>query len=1177
MNPRGEIDIDAASLGLGHAQPIFALGRGGVPEHIGLDPTRPWREQIGLPFASNRAPVHDSFARGATSDEAQAVSFEPTLTTNRWQEEARILFGATYHDKATRIIHSILRELVPQAMEAKRLHDKAEAERRAEEEKRREEERKKAEAEKVEREAQEKKEREEREAREAQEAAERERAQQEQAAQSSGDVGEAGDASMEGVEAERMEIPPVAPEAEPAPAPRITTTIRGREINIAHLGIDLDYLNALPEDLREEVIISQAGERGAQAVAAGQQPDEVPQDFLEALPPEMQQELLRQQASDRRRREREENRRRAAAANGGAAAAAQPEDMNNADFMATLDAGTRQQVLMEVDDAVLAGLPAHIQAEARALIGDRRSPLHHMGRLGRVTGNDRERLVERAAQQVEENNAQRRPVVQMLDKAGVATLLRLMFVSLQGSAKTSMHGILSDVCKNTQNRAEVISILLSILQDGSTDVSAVEKSFAHLSLRAKQLSGPKTPQPLKRSLTGQLVPTTTEISPLSIVQQCLATLNSLTVDNPRVPSFFLSEHETSITSQKAKAAKKGKGREIRAAKFPLNALLTLLDRKLITENAGVMETLASLLKSVTQPLTILLKRAKEAGKEAEKSIESAQTSLTEPATESTSTDVDMAEAGQPDQPEAAATADSTDTGEKPAGTEDKASEKKKHRDLVPPEIPEENIRLVVNILAARECNNKTFRDTLDVIKNLSAIPGAKDVLGRELVRQAQELGQTVLSDLEQLATQINAAKTGTDLQGMALANFSSGGSKQEKLLRVLLALDHIFDPKRASAQDKPSAQADILATLYESSTFEKLWDNLSACLTAIRQRGNMINVATILMPLVESFMVVCKNTSAKDGSLGAASQEVSVSTPPPDAGIKNLFFSFTEEHRKILNELVRNNPKLLSGSFSTLVNNSKVLEFDNKRTFFTRKLHQRSPEERLPHSSLQLNVRRDQVFLDSFKSLYYKSGPEVKYGKLSIRFHGEEGVDAGGVTREWFAAMARQMFNPDFALFNPVASDRTTFHPNRLSDVNPEHLMFFKFIGRIIGKALYEGRVLDCHFSRAVYKRILGKSVSLKDMETLDLDYYRSLLWILEHDITDVTFETFSVDVDRFGVVETVDLIENGRNVNVTEENKAEYVRLVVEHRLIKSVEKQLGDFLKGMLDFGIDFTLNNS
>lgn len=132
--------------------------------------------------------------------------------------------------------------------------------------------------------------------------------------------------------------------------------------------------------------------------------------------------------------------------------------------------------------------------------------------------------------------------------------------------------------------------------------------------------------------------------------------------------------------------------------------------------------------------------------------------------------------------------------------------------------------------------------------------------------------------------------------------------------------------------------------------------------------------------------------------------------------------------------------------------------------------------------------------------------------------------------------------------------------------------MFFKFIGRIIGKALYDGRVLDCHFSRAVYKRILGKSVSLKDMESLDPDYYKSLIWMLENDITDIITETFSADSDKFGVVETVDFIPDGRNVPVTESNKHEYVRLMVEFKLTGSVKEQLDEFLKGILSFSCQY-----
>jgi E3 ubiquitin-protein ligase HUWE1 len=1144
----GQVDPRQLIAARGGMPPVFAISSRGGAQFVDIDPRRPWREQVpGFGINSARS--------GATTEEGQAVDFRPTITSARWMEEARMLFSGKHHEKATRIIHSLLRLLLPAAMEAKKLRDKEEAERRVAAEKARE----KLEAERKEREEQEKKEREEKEAKEAEEAAARAREAEEANAQAP----EGTQAStMEGVEQESSTASENVATEQAPPRERVTITIRGRELDITELGIDRDYIEALPEELREDVIMGQFAERRAaeraEARQTGEAPSEISREFLDALPPEIQAELLASEARDRRQREQQEARRQSRAQG---APVAQPQDMDQIDFLATLDPGLRQTVLMEQDPEMINSLPEELQREARALISHRtrhRDPGDLRNRGPRVINVP---AVAAGEEEIEERQ-RNRPVVQMLDKPGVATLLRLMFVSLHHRAKSSLHSILSDVCKNNQNRAEVISILLSILQDGTADVGAVERSFAQLSLRAKQLAGSKTPQPLKRTLTGQVVTPATELSPLNIVQQCLGTLAALSADNQKVQYFFLSEHET-ISSQKTKSAKKNKGKESRASKFPLNALLMLLDRKLITENNGVMETLAGLLSRVTQPLHMALKKKEaEAKKEAEKKeAEEAKVSSSK-----TNDDVDMQESAAGPSTEAQPAENEKTTEEDKV--EDKPEPRKK-RELEPPEVPEENIRLVINILALRECPSKTFSDTLDIIKHLCAIPGAKSIFGKELIRQAQELGQSIVTDLEDLAGQIGTAKTGVDLQGMALAKFSSSGSQQRRLLQVLIALDHLFDQKRGqnavTSTVDPQLMEDILTTLSESMTFEKLWKNLSLCLGAIRQRGNMVNVATILLPLIETLFVVCRNSALKDSGSGAV--EATAGTPQPETRMEGLFFSFTEDHRKILNELIRNNPKLMNGNLSILAKNSKVLEFDNKRNYFNRKLHTRADRSQPHGASLQLAVRRENVFLDSYKALYYKTPDEIKNGKLNIRFNGEEGIDAGGVSREWFAVMARQMFNPDYALFNPVASDRTTFHPNKLSGVNDEHLSFFKFIGRVIGKALYEGRLLDAHFSRAVYRRMLGKSVSLKDMETLDLDYYRSLVWILENDITDVTFETFSAEVEAFGVTETVDLVPGGRDIAVTEENKQEYVRLVVEHRLIKSVEAQLDSFLGGFHD----------
>eukprot|EP00842_Homolaphlyctis_polyrhiza_P005726 jgi/Hompol1/6154/HPOL_002609-RA len=279
---------------------------------------------------------------------------------------------------------------------------------------------------------------------------------------------------------------------------------------------------------------------------------------------------------------------------------------------------------------------------------------------------------------------------------------------------------------------------------------------------------------------------------------------------------------------------------------------------------------------------------------------------------------------------------------------------------------------------------------------------------------------------------------------------------------------------------------------------------------------------------------------------------------------RELFFVFTDEHKKILNTMVRNNPSLMNGSFSLLVHNPKILEFDNKRTYFTQQLHKKSTNYRDHFGSLQINVRRQYVFEDSFHQLSGRSGDELKYGKLAVRFHEEEGIDAGGVTREWFSVLARQMFNPDYALFRPSAADRVTYQPNRASGINPDHLHYFKFVGRIIGKAIYDGRLLDAYFTRSFYKCILGSQVDYKDMEAIDPEFHKSLEWILQNDITDVLDLTFSTEIDDFGRQRVIDLKPNGRNIVVTEANKVEYVKLITEQRLVVAIKDQIDAFLKG-------------
>ncbi len=125
------------------------------------------------------------------------------------------------------------------------------------------------------------------------------------------------------------------------------------------------------------------------------------------------------------------------------------------------------------------------------------------------------------------------------------------------------------------------------------------------------------------------------------------------------------------------------------------------------------------------------------------------------------------------------------------------------------------------------------------------------------------------------------------------------------------------------------------------------------------------------------------------------------------------------------------------------------------------------------------------------------------------------------VSREWFQVLARQMFNPNYALFEPCAADRQTYQPNKASKINPDHLFYFKFVGRVIGKAIYDGRLMDAHFARSLYRQLLGKPVDYRDVEWVDPEYYNSLCWILENDPTPLKLN-FIAEVEEvcFGLID---------------------------------------------------------
>ena len=494
------------------------------------------------------------------------------------------------------------------------------------------------------------------------------------------------------------------------------------------------------------------------------------------------------------------------------------------------------------------------------------------------------------------------------------------------------------------------------------------------------------------------------------------------------------------------------------------------------------------------------------------------------------------------------------------------------------EIPHFLLAGLVRTLVASEFTPKAFTYASHLFQNLAVLGRIAGPLLGDLSEAADGCLPEVVGALHEFQA-IESLKASPQL----LKNFSLSTAAPARFLRLIRVISALSIAKPTGdaplgLSDEPSkvlaaASSDVTATLVQRlSAWSALDSSIAATLkhfegdsltatansnnpSVIAEGSELLQVALLLLPVIEAFFLRHRLLDVLPGS--AKNSEV---VP---------MHAFAEEHRIVINSLIRTKPSLLTaGTFLPLTRVPRVLDFDNKRLFFRQQLHRKRPDSTSPSGTLNLTVRREHVFEDSFTSLQGKSGEEVKWSRLAIKFAGEEGVDAGGVTREWFSVLARQMFNPDYALFRTSAADRITYQPNRMSYINPDHLLYFHFVGRIIAKAVFDGRLLDCYFTRSFYKHILRIPVALEDLEAVDPELYNSLCWIADNDITGVMDDlTFTTEADEFGTIKSVELKPDGANIVVTEANKREYVRVLTEFKLTSAIAPQIDAFLRGFTE----------
>mmetsp|Transcript_20825 Transcript_20825/g.30860 ORF Transcript_20825/g.30860 Transcript_20825/m.30860 type:complete len:723 (+) Transcript_20825:23-2191(+) len=215
----------------------------------------------------------------------------------------------------------------------------------------------------------------------------------------------------------------------------------------------------------------------------------------------------------------------------------------------------------------------------------------------------------------------------------------------------------------------------------------------------------------------------------------------------------------------------------------------------------------------------------------------------------------------------------------------------------------------------------------------------------------------------------------------------------------------------------------------------------------------------------------------------------------------------------------------------------------------------------------RIRIRRENLLEDSMMAFHGITTYQMRE-RFRFEFIHEPGEDAGGIAREWFCLVSEQLFNPNFALFQYSSINQMCMQINPSSGIaNAEHLQFFHFAGRLIGKALFEGQLVVAHLARPLYKHLLAWPIMFSDLEHVDKFRHDSLLKMMKMDDVSICQVDFTVTDEILGHHKTVELIPNGDKVQVTNENLSEYMELVLKHRTLNQIKEQLGCFMSGFYE----------
>ncbi|KAL5107296.1 putative E3 ubiquitin-protein ligase HERC4 [Taenia crassiceps] len=210
-------------------------------------------------------------------------------------------------------------------------------------------------------------------------------------------------------------------------------------------------------------------------------------------------------------------------------------------------------------------------------------------------------------------------------------------------------------------------------------------------------------------------------------------------------------------------------------------------------------------------------------------------------------------------------------------------------------------------------------------------------------------------------------------------------------------------------------------------------------------------------------------------------------------------------------------------------------------------------------------VSRSRLISDTLDHLAMHSAADLKR-PLKVRFSDEEAIDDGGVLKEFFILIMRELLNPAYGMFKEYPESRMLW----FNESNMESPSMFNMVGALCGLAIYNSIIIDLCFPTALFKKLLDEDPTLEDLKELDPVVAKSLQMLLDYeeaDLEDAFCLTFEITVDNYGAIERIPLIPSGGEVVVNQENKQQYVEKYLDFRFNKSCRSVFEAFKSGFFN----------